>query len=309
MDIFKPGEQDSVSQRYGAEFLLKVQRDIDTYSSKWWLCDLRFVPYYSVNCIFTGTSPRYGGIVLKIGKPNRESYTERATLLEYQGRRFIRLLEDDIDNGVMLIERVLPGTRLRDEAFLDKRLDIFCGLYRELHIQAADPAQYPTYQDWVRRITSYMSTRPDCTELYGHMKMAQDISEEMSARYRKQLLLHGDLHHDNILLAHDGQYRLIDPKGVIGDPVFDIGRFILNEPYEETDDPEDAVHQIVLGLSRRLELPALVIMQGFYIEITMGECWSVQDGLPMEEYPRRLGNVAFVKRLLDKMTAYENRDG
>lgn len=43
------------------------------------------------------------------------------------------------------------------------------------------------------------------------------------------MLLHGDFHHDNILLSNNGDYVIIDPKGVIGDPVFDIPRFILNE--------------------------------------------------------------------------------
>ncbi len=301
--VFQPGDIEKIREHYGEAFLQKVLRDIDIYSVKWELSDLAFVSYFSVNCIFTGLSKQYGNIVLKIGKPDKEALTERQALIDYSGRRFCLLYEDDIENGMRLLERIVPGTQLRDEKSLDKRLDIFCSVYDGLHISAPDPGKYPTYLNWVTRITDYMSKQIGCAELYDHMKLAEDICIGLTGRYTKSLLLHGDLHHDNILLDSDGCYRLIDPKGVIGDPVFDIGRFILNEAYEEAPNPEAAALAVVKGLSCRLGIPEIVITQGFFIEAAMSECWSVEEGLPPEEYPKRLGNVVFVRNLLDKLRA------
>ena len=39
--------------------------------------------------------------------------------------------------------------------------------------------------------------------------------------------LHGDLHHENILTSGK-QYRLIDPKGLLGDPAFEPSAFMRN---------------------------------------------------------------------------------
>ena len=43
-----------------------------------------------------------------------------------------------------------------------------------------------------------------------------------------QILLHGDLHHWNILSDADRGWMAIDPKGVIGASCLDVGRFINN---------------------------------------------------------------------------------
>ena len=44
------------------------------------------------------------------------------------------------------------------------------------------------------------------------------------------MLLHGDLHHFNFLAAQRSPWLAIDPKGIIGDPIFEVAAFICN-PY------------------------------------------------------------------------------
>ena len=46
-------------------------------------------------------------------------------------------------------------------------------------------------------------------------------------------VLHGDLHHDNILLGERG-WLAIDPKGLMGDPAFDAANLFYN-PLERDD--------------------------------------------------------------------------
>lgn len=85
------------------------------------------------------------------------------------------------------------------------------------------------------------------------------------------MLLHGDLHHDNILLAEDGTYKIIDPKGVVGDPVFDVSRFVLNEFDAE---PTEPTYRKIVGilhvLSQNLQIPETILKQCLYVETTMG---------------------------------------
>ena len=42
-----------------------------------------------------------------------------------------------------------------------------------------------------------------------------------------EVVLHGDLHHDNILSSGDG-WLAIDPKGVLGDPAWEVGPYLYN---------------------------------------------------------------------------------
>ncbi len=42
------------------------------------------------------------------------------------------------------------------------------------------------------------------------------------------VLLHGDLHHDNILAAEREPWLAIDPKGIVGEPAYEVGALLRN---------------------------------------------------------------------------------
>lgn len=295
---FDPQEMDSITNHFGQDFYGKVLEDLDTYSVKWALDSFQVIPSYSVNLVVRCRSHAYGDVVLKIGR-DRSVFTEFHALSEYDGRRFCKVLEADLERGVILEECVRPGTSLRNAGTLEERLSVFCSLYKGLHIKPANPEYYPSYMNWVSRITEYMSRREDCKELYLHMKKAKEIGLALSSSYSQKMLLHGDFHHDNILLGHDGNYRIIDPKGVIGDPMFDIPRFLLNE-FEEKITPElhIKIKKAFSHLERSLQIPQEAIAQCLYVETAMGMCWCVEAGAGPDDFAKLLHNVAFAEALM-----------
>lgn len=274
--------QDEINQtinRFGKDFFGKVLNDIETYSAKWKLSGFNLIDSYSVNLVFTCHSALFGDCVLKINNPCRETVTEAQALREYNGKRFCRLCDADTDNGIILEEQIKPGTPLRSVTSLDERLSVFASLYNGLHIPPEKAERYPTYLSWVTRITDYMSKRQDNKELYLHMKRAEELCLSVAARYPKRMLLHGDFHHDNILLNADRTYTVIDPKGVVGDPVFDAPRFILNEVDEEiTGETRQKIIKVINTFEKSLNIPADILSRCFYIEMAMGTCWCVEDG-------------------------------
>jgi streptomycin 6-kinase len=298
---FNQNEIENIINHFGKDFYEKVLRDIEVYADKWTLTSFQFIPSYSANLVFICYSKNFGNVVLKIGNPSLgEIFTEFNTLRQYNGRRFCRVFDADIENGVILEECVQPGNPLRDESSLDKRLSVFCSLYNGLHITPARAEIYPTYIEWVGRITEYMSKRQDCKELYLYMKKAKDICLSVSTLYSQKMLLHGDFHHDNILLGNDGEYIIIDPKGVIGDPVFDVPRFILNEFGDEiTTELYKKINDIIGILEKNLNIPNDILKQCLYVETAMGKCWSVEGGSTSEEYPSLIKNVAFAETILN----------
>jgi streptomycin 6-kinase len=298
---FNQNDIDNIINRFGKDFYEKVLRDIEVYADKWILSSFQFIPSYSANLVFICNSENFGNVVLKIGNSSfGEIFSEFNTLCQYNGGRFCRVFDADIENGIILEECVQPGNPLRDESSLDKRLNVFCSLYNGLHITPAKAEIYPTYTEWVGRVTEYMSKRQDYKELYLYMKKAKDICSSVSTLYSQKMLLHGDFHHDNILLGNDGEYIMIDPKGVIGDPVFDVPRFILNEFGDEiTTELYKKINDIICILEKNLNIPSDILKQCLYVETAMGICWSVKDGSTPEEYPSLIKNVAFAETILN----------
>jgi streptomycin 6-kinase len=53
------------------------------------------------------------------------------------------------------------------------------------------------------------------------------VFAELCDSMGEEVVLHGDLHHENILRS-DGGWVAIDPKGVIGEREYETGAFIRN---------------------------------------------------------------------------------
>lgn len=290
-------DEEKIITHFGAEFLSKVLDALKRYSEIWKLSDFEQIDYYSMNCIFKCISDIHGMSILKISSDSKGLENEYHILKEYNGTRFCKVNEADISNGVLLIERIVPGKQLRAETNLDKRLELFCELSRKLHIKPLNKTIYPTYMGWVSRITKYMKGREDYKVLYSKMAHAEKICCSLCKKYPSEMLLHGDLHHDNILLDEDNSYRIIDPKGVVGDAVFDIPRFILNEFDGVLDDDFRKKYiYITRTISSKFNIPEYDIRRLVYVEMCMSNCWNVEDG----QEPN-IDEVLFTENLMNEM--------
>lgn len=275
---FTEKQKNDIISRGGDDFYLRILRDIETYSKRWKLYDINFLDYYywySVNAIFFCKSELYGDCVLKIGgmQQDIEFVSEYNALREYNGRRFVKIFEGDVDienqRKVMLIERVIPGTRLSEEPSHEKRLAVFSELFNGLHIEPKNPEIYNTYIKWVCDTTDYIKENINCSELHEHAVRAKELCFEISKTYNKKVLLHGDFHFFNILLDENGNYKIIDPKGFIGDPVFDIMRYISNDGGKNGE--------AIKYFEKILGIPNKIIRQCWYIEMAMVNGWDIED--------------------------------
>jgi len=281
-----------IIEHFGETFYDKVLADLNKYAALWGLSDFEQIDYYSVNCLFTCVSVKHGPCVMKISPHPEGLINEYHMLKDFAGNGLCKVYEEDVNNGVLLIERITPGTQLRDESALDTRLDIFCQLFRGLHKPPTDKTKYPTYMDWVSRIAAYMRTRSDFKDMSQKMTKAEEVCRCLWRKYTGEMLLHGDLHHDNILLGEHG-YRIIDPKGVVGDAVFDIPRFILNE--DDLDKGEKFPY-IVRTLAEKLGVPTQDIILLFYVEMCMANSWNVESGDDVD-----WNDVLFAERMMNEI--------
>ena len=60
------------------------------------------------------------------------------------------------------------------------------------------------------------------------VEQAEALFAELIASQAEPVLLHGDLHHFNILAARRQPWLAIDPKGVVGEPAYETGALLRN---------------------------------------------------------------------------------
>ena len=281
-------QKNKIIERWGQEFYSKILCNLEIYSEQWKLSDFEFVEYYSIHAIFFCKSELYGDCVLKIGDNNDDDdniygfMSEYNSLLEFNDSgKFCKVFECDANKNVMLIERIIPGKMLKDEPSLEKRLAVFSELFDGLHKKPKNPERYASPEIWLEdigNILDYLGQHEKYKELYSHGLRAKELILEIMKTYNRRLLLHGDLHFENILLDKGGMYKIIDPISVIKDPVFEVGRYITNEYWN--DKPEnrfETIEKIMKYFEKNLKIPDKILRQSFYIDITTINCWRVMN--------------------------------
>ena len=158
--------------------------------------------------------------VLKVTPPEDDEADEEADALElWAGDGAVRLLRRDRMRRALLVERARPGD---DIAGLpdDEATAIAVEVGRRLWRPAAAPFRW--IGDWVPRWLDNAEGHPLvplARELYGSLDVGRDV------------LVHGDLHHHNILHSARGPLA-IDAKAMLGEPEYDIPSFLWNPiPY------------------------------------------------------------------------------
>jgi streptomycin 6-kinase len=60
------------------------------------------------------------------------------------------------------------------------------------------------------------------------VEAAEGLFTELISSMSEPVLLHGDLHHANILAAERQPWLALDPKGLVGEPAYEVGAFLRN---------------------------------------------------------------------------------
>ena len=304
--MFTETQINAIIENWGQHVYSKILHECKIYSEKWGLSNLRFFDSYSMNAIFFCKSNIHGDCVLKIGNgfQNREFISEYNVLREYAGRGLVQILESDVDEDeagkkIMLLEQIIPGTTLQAEPLLENRLSIFINLYKGLHIKPSNPEIYQTYADKLDYYAEIISRQNECKDLSFYAQKAKKVYASIAAEYKKEMLLHGDIHFNNILLNDNGMYTIIDPQGLLGDPVFDIPRYIMVEHYHHINKETSVekrfeyVNKIIEYLSHNLHIPGPILRNCLYVEMVIMECWSAITG----RYD--IANVIFADMIMD----------
>lgn len=185
----------------------------------------------SYNLVMPGRIPDGTEVVLKVGVPCRELLTEAAALSLFDGLAAVRLLDQDAPRGILLLERVTPGIPVYETRGETGPTHLAATLMRNLWRTPPAEHSFPTLAVWFRaferlRISFDGGSGPFPNTL---IERAERDFAQLEASSDRQVVLHGDLHHANILFSERRGWLAIDPKGLCGDPGYEIGSFMLNQ--------------------------------------------------------------------------------
>ncbi len=174
-------------------------------------------------------------MVLKLVAPHDDPAVEADALRLYDGQGAVRLLALDAARSALLLERCTPGDDLA--ALVPERDDEATGIAARVMnaLRRTLPGDHP-FPDlgWWTSVLDRIHDAFGGTA--GPMEKrvvdaAIGLRRELLASAPAPSLLHGDLHHHNVLrTVRDGseEWIAIDPKGLAGDPAYEPAPFFYN---------------------------------------------------------------------------------
>lgn len=162
---------------------------------------------------------------LKVGWPHEESAAEHTALQLWGGQAAVRLLAADPGRGALLLER-LDSTRdlMGVDAFT--ACEIVGTLLSRLNIPA--PPTIPLLKDYLR---PHLARLDDPAVPRRFAQRTRSLAEELLTE-ETRLVLHTDLHFENVLAGQREPWLAIDPKPLAGHPGFEFQPILRNRAEE-----------------------------------------------------------------------------
>src|SRR5688500_2243452 len=161
-------------------------------------------------------------VVLKIIKREGDEWCSGEILQAFDGNGFARVYEHA--PGAVLLERLIPGNSLAELALSgrdEEATDILANVIQQMssapsRLTSKDCEVGVTVWDWRTAFVRDTATI-DAQVPKQLVESAHRLYSSLCASQREPRLLHGDLHHSNVLFDSERGWLAIDPKGVAGE--------------------------------------------------------------------------------------------
>ncbi len=211
-----------------ATWLRSMRSKLDDWCRTWQIELEPVEPPDTFNIVLFGHSRQVGDVVLKLSPFTFESLAELDAVRQAAGPGFVCLIDADPSISLMMLEWIRPGTVLRDAGLSDEQATrIGAAKMREFWKEPRTEGDLIPLERWAKELLDHNpAAHPKApTHL---LAIGKDIAHEQLSSPTSQTMLHGDLHHQNILQGKGGQWITIDPKGLIGERGYDIATWMMN---------------------------------------------------------------------------------
>lgn len=256
--------KENITKIYGSRgenWLARLPLSIDGLKTAWGLSNLKPLSNLSYSYVLEGFQGEIP-IILKLSPDGDLIEKEAQSLDTFKGFGAVSLLEHNA--LALLLERAVPGTPLKNSNPKESRIEIACNVIKRLH-QVPPPhfskGSFPHIKEWLADIDKEWDLPKE------HLDRARRLKKRLIKKDQgSEVLLHGDLHQENIL-SHDNGWVVIDPKGVIG--------CFIHEVWACIEDPM----QDLKFVSKYFGYPFQDIAEWYYVRLILAACWQVEDSL------------------------------
>ena len=240
-------------------------------------------------------SDKFGPAVLKSGVPDESFQAQISATSEFSATGAVRVFDDLPSKGLLLMEDLNPGIPLSETPELKAR-EIFCTLLRPLKKQKTPTRGQCDYKIFFDEAGSvFQKHKHKGTVDSKLIDSGQTILKTMKSMPAEvQQLCHGDLHQQNIL-SHGNEWKIIDPKGVIAPFEFELAAFIRNGiPETATSESlSQLLNERVCHFAHSLDLSGPAILRSGFVSTLLATLYGDEDDSPVRWRFEQVTNALF----------------
>jgi streptomycin 6-kinase len=275
----------SVWQEQGRTWLANFDNLLADICQTWQLSDLKLCDNLSYNFVANVRLQDNSPAILKLSVPDHEFHSSINALEEFCGHGIVDLYKYDL-RGAILMEKLSPGTDLRHlkEA---QAIENTAAIIQQLLSIKTPQNNFKTIADWAQ---AFNNPSPIDNNL---ITRAQEIYKNLGSDPQSFKLLHGDLHHMNILAAARAPYLAIDPKGIIGPAEYEVGAFLRN-PYPQLinhPDLKNLMNYRIQYFAEILNFDPQIIKQWGFAQAILAAVWMSDDNGSDIDYFIKIANT------------------
>ena len=216
-------------------------------------------------------------VIIKIGASSSDFIREIKALEFMHGPAVVEVLFFDDERSLALLEKLEPGEMLKTLTDDAKATKIAASVMQRLWKPIQGEHNYPTTQQWFERLLEPVDSEGAISPTL--LERASKIAAELHQSMGEQVLLHGDLHHENILSATREPWIAIDPKGVVGEREYEVGALLRNPipDIATTMDTAKVLARRIDQLSEQLAFDQQRLMAWSFSQAVLAAIWGL-DG-------------------------------
>ena len=281
----------------GHEWLDKLPDLIIKYINDFALTDIKVLDNLTYNIVLFANAKEYGAVILKIGLPENELLIREITALSHFKNGACKCLYGNQDDGVLLLERIIPGDSLNIVNSQIDRIKVLHQVATNLHRNSELPSNLPTYSEIFNRSLINQKNNPQKYLLIDkYLTQAHDYLNEIEKQDLPDILLHADLHTNNII-KNNNEWKAIDPHGFIGKEYYEPIRFIEHEILENDLNKDDIIN-IVNNIAEYFHYPQDLILKALYLDFVLTISWDIEINTSIIQIEQKIRLINIIEIIL-----------
>jgi streptomycin 6-kinase len=265
----------------GRAWLARVSEILRACEQRWGITIEAVFPNLTFNLVLWGRKDDGNAVVLKVCWTSDEYQLQREALQFFDGHGMVRLLGFYDQDEVMLLEGLRPATSLLKMKDDEAATEVVAGLMRRIWRPINGKHKFPTVELWGRGFERMRKRFDGGTGPFPQAitDRAEKLYTELCDSMGERVLLHGDLHHDNILAAERESWLAIDPKGVVGEREYETGAWLRNWlPYLlRQENPRAILARRIDQFAERLGFDRVRIRDWAIAQAVLSGWWCIED--------------------------------